>query len=117
MVCPSLKTLRIFGNPLVEHYSKAPPKVRAFLIKALGMSIECERSDAWRCNISKSGFARSNQQRKDQLPPLQCDVTDNEDARFDGEGNLEFDGYPLQSQLDVDVNFTDLSKGSFNSHI
>ncbi|KAM7538899.1 hypothetical protein Aperf_G00000047806 [Anoplocephala perfoliata] len=115
MVCPSLKNLKIFGNPLVEHYSKAPPRVKAILIETLGVSIECERSEAWGCNIAKSGFTRSKQRRKDHLPPLKRDVKDDktgitEDAVFGGEGNLEFDVYPLQSQLDTEIDYTDLSK-------
>ncbi len=47
MVCPNLHNLDITGNPLVERFPRAPPKVKAILMNRLKISIDCERSDVW----------------------------------------------------------------------
>ncbi|VUZ43095.1 unnamed protein product, partial [Hymenolepis diminuta] len=115
IVCPNLKTTRIFGNPLVDQYSDAPPKILAILVKTLGISVECERSDTWGLSSAKLDSAISTPTRKNQLISLNLHTKNNEkyvkgELKSNSEENTKFNRCPFLPQLEMRTDYTDLSK-------
>ena len=107
IVCPCLKVLRIFGNPLVEKFSKAPPGIKTVLVENCGISVECERSKIW-----FPGKTKSTPQRNNRLPPLKLSTEGVEEESTSKSGDiLESNECPLLPQLEMSINYTELSKG------
>ncbi|VDK43974.1 unnamed protein product [Taenia asiatica] len=116
VVCPNLKILSIHGNPFIEEFSKAPPKIQTILVEQHGISIECERSKFWRSKCSKFGLVKSDQQRRDQLPPLTATVKE-VDGEFEEQSTVDVSKatdsgeYPLFSQHELSVEYKQLPAG------
>ncbi|VDO11490.1 unnamed protein product [Rodentolepis nana] len=115
IVCPNLKIVQIFGNPLVDQYSSAPPKILTILVKTLGMSIECERSGTWGFCSAKSDSIRPTPSRKNQLKSLNLKTKSNETnanvkLKPESAENEKFNKCPLLSQIEMQGDYNALSK-------
>ncbi|KAL5965991.1 X-ray radiation resistance-associated protein 1 [Taenia solium] len=116
VVCPNLKILSIHGNPFIEEFSKSPPKIQTILVEQHGISIECERSKFWCPKCSKFGLAKSDQQRRDQLPPLTATVKEVDDE-FEEQSTVDISKaidsveYPLFSQHQLSIEYKQLPAG------
>nr|CDS29167.1 hypothetical protein HmN_000854000 [Hymenolepis microstoma] len=115
IVCPNLRIARIFGNPLVDRYSNAPPKILTILVKTLGISIECERSCTWGFSSTKPDSIRPTLSRKNRLKSLNLNPKSNEtnengELKSESLENENFSKCPLLSQLEMQGDYSALSK-------
>ncbi|KAL5104587.1 X-ray radiation resistance-associated protein 1 [Taenia crassiceps] len=116
VACPNLRVLSIYGNPLIEEFCKAPPKLQTILVEQRGISIECERSKFWRCKCSTFGATKLDQQRRDHLPPLTAAVK-SADEEFEGNSTVDVSKahdsnvHPLFPQHELSIEFNRLPKG------
>lgn len=116
VVCPNLRALSIYGNPFVEEFTKAPPKIQTILVEQYGISIECERSKFWWSKCSRFGPAKSDQQKRDQLPPLTATVKKGDEefekeSTLDDSKALDSHNYPLLSQHELSIEYNELPMG------
>ena len=83
--------------------------IKALLTEERGVSIECERSDAW-----FSGKSKSTPQRSDRLPPLKTPLEGVDEELTSKSGEiLDSNKCPLLPQLEMNIQTNELSIGDF----
>ncbi|EUB55694.1 X-ray radiation resistance-associated protein [Echinococcus granulosus] len=116
VVCPNLKVLSLCGNPFIEEFPKAPPKIQTILVEQHGISVECERSKFWCSKYSRLGPTKLDRQRRDQLPPLTTAVK-NVDGEFEEKSTVDVSEFPdsgehpLFSQHELSIEYSELPIG------
>ncbi|CDS36604.1 X ray radiation resistance associated protein 1 [Echinococcus multilocularis] len=116
VVCPNLKVLSLCGNPFIEEFPKAPPKIQTILVEQHGISVECERSKFWCSKYSRLGSTKLGCQRRDHLPPLTT-VVKNVDEEFEEKSTVDVSEvpdsseHPLFSQHELSIEYSELPIG------